>query len=347
RPHKKTLSRQLLLSLLGGLVISVMTVNFAAYLLSFLVGGEMVERSVYAFQLVMLVMIIVLFYRSVNRMILRRLRALSDAMAQVAEGNCDIRVQDGGHDELSHLTDSFNRMAEELKANAFLSRDFARYVSHEFKTPLAVIRNYAEITQSDPDPEETERNMDVIIAEADRLTGLAKDVLELCRLDSTTIIEKKDRFSPASQLRSVILDLQLMWGEKEIELLPELEEFQILSNEALLFRVWQNLIGNAIKFTGRGGRIAVTLRRTEDGFVCDIEDNGAGISEEDKQHIFTPFYAGNRFRNREGSGLGLSLSRKIMDKLGGAITFESAEGVGSTFTVHLPCAIGEGESDEA
>lgn len=323
-PHKRPLSRQLLLSLLGGLVISAMTVNLAAYLLSFLVGGALVERSVYVFQAVMLVMIIVLFYRSVNRMILRRLQALIGAMAQVAEGNCDIRVQDGGHDELSQLTDSFNRMAEELKANAFLSRDFARYVSHEFKTPLAVIRNYAEITQSDPDPEETARNMGVIIAEVDRLTGLSKDVLELCRLDSTTIIEKK-----------------------EIELLPEMEEFQILSNEALLFRVWQNLIGNAIKFTGRGGRIAVCLRREQDGFVCDIEDNGAGISDEDKAHIFTPFYAGNRFRNREGSGLGLSLSRKIMDKLGGAITFESAEGMGSTFTVRLPGVIRESESTEA
>lgn len=324
KEHRKTLSRQLLLSLLGGLVISVMTVNLAAYLLSFLVGEEIIARSVYAFQTVMLVMIIALFYRSVKRMILRRLQTLSEAMAQVAEGNCDIRVQDGGHDELSHLTDSFNRMAEELKANAFLSRNFTRYISHEFKTPLAVIRNYAELTQTSPSPEETAKNMEVIIAEADRLTGLSKDVLELCRLDSTTIVEKKD-----------------------IEMLPELEEFRILSNEALLFRVWQNLIGNAIKFTGRGGRIAVTLRRTEDGLVCDIKDNGAGISEEDRQHIFTPFYAGNRFRNREGSGLGLSLSRTIVDKLGGTITFESEEGVGSTFTVRLPCVIGASDTTGA
>lgn len=324
KEHRKTLSRQLLLSLLGGLVISVMTVNLAAYLLSFLVGEEIITRSVYAFQAVMLVMIIALFYRSVNRMILRRLQALSEAMAQVAEGNCDIRVQDGGHDELSHLTDSFNRMAEELQANAFLSRNFTRYISHEFKTPLAVIRNYAELTQTSPSQEKTEKNMAVIIAEADRLTGLSKDVLELCRLDSTTIVEKKD-----------------------IEMLPELEEFRILSNEALLFRVWQNLIGNAIKFTGRGGRIAGTLRRTEDGLVCDIKDNGAGISEEDRQHIFTPFYAGNRFRNREGSGLGLSLSRTIVDKLGGTITFKSAEGVGSTFAVRLPCVIRAGDTTGA
>lgn len=324
KEHRKTLSRQLLLSLLGGLVISVMTVNLAAYLLSFLVGEEIIARSVYAFQTVMLVMIIALFYRSVNRMILRRLQTLSEAMAQVAEGNCDIRVQDGGHDELSHLTDSFNRMAEELQANAFLSRNFTRYISHEFKTPLAVIRSYAELTQTSPSPEETAKNMEVIIAEADRLTGLSKDVLELCRLDSTTIVEKKD-----------------------IEMLPELEEFRILSNEALLFRVWQNLIGNAIKFTGRGGRIAVTLRRTEDGLVCDIKDNGAGISEEDRQHIFTPFYAGNRFRNREGSGLGLSLSRTLVDKLGGTITFESEEGVGSTFTVRLPCVIGASDTTGA
>ncbi|MGN1020519.1 MAG: ATP-binding protein [Aristaeellaceae bacterium] len=337
RTRKSTLSRQLLLSLLGGLVISAMTVNLAAYLLSFAVGREAVERSMYAFQLILLVMVVALFYRSVSRLVLRRLQALSGAMAQVAEGNYAIALQDGGHDELSRLTDGFNRMAEELKANAFLSREFTRYISHEFKTPLAVIRNYAEITQESPSPEETVRNMDVIIAETDRLTGLSRDVLELCRLDSTTAISRQDRFSPASQLRTLMLDMQLLWGKKEIELIPELEEFEIVSSEALLFRVWQNLLGNAIKFTGQGGRISVSLRRTEDGFVCDIADNGAGISQEDQQHIFTPFYAGNRFRNREGSGLGLSLCKTIVDKLGGSITFESAEGVGSTFTVRIPC----------
>lgn len=161
--------------------------------------------------------------------------------------------------------------------------------------------------------------------------------IELCKLDSTTIIKKKVRFSPASQLRTVFLDFQLLWGEKDIEIIPELEEFEITSNEALLFRVWQNIIGNAIKFTERGGRISVSLAKTNDCLICNISDNGNGISDEEKEHIFTPFYSGNRFRNKDGSGLGLSLSQKIVEKLGGTISFESELGKGSTFTVTVPC----------
>lgn len=331
-----TLSRKLLLSLLGALCISVMAVNFVGFVIALIFGENASEGLMYVSQLAILIVIIILFYRIVDITILRRLQELSNAMAQVSNGNYKITVQVRGNDELSGLTESFNQMAKELRANAFLSKEFARYVSHEYKTPLAVIRNYAELTQDCAESPETVQNMDVIISEADRLTGLSKDILELCRLDSTTIIEKKDRFSPAAQIRSIILDLQLLWGEKNIEMIPELEEFEITSNEALLFRVWQNLIGNAIKFTGQDGQISVCLKNGEDGFTFEVADNGVGISDAEKEHIFTPFYSGNRFRNKEGSGLGLSLSKKIVEKLGGTITFESSVGVGSVFTIKIP-----------
>lgn len=336
KTKRTTLSKKLLLSLLGALCLSVMTVNFVAYALSFFIDDFIIESTVYISQLVILILIIVSFYRIVEKVILRRLEKLSDAMEQVVDGNFDIAVPVKGNDELSVLTENFNRMAKELQANAFLSKEFARYVSHEFKTPLAVIRNYAEITLDGTSHAETAQNMNVIISEADRLTRLSRDVLELCRLDSTTIIEKKDRFSPAAQLRSVILDLQLLWDGKNIEMIPELAEFEVTGNEALLFRVWQNLIGNAIKFTGQDGRISVTLKKGIGSFTCTVADNGIGISDGEKEHIFTPFYSGSRFRNKEGSGLGLSLSKKIVEKLGGTITFESSPGVGSVFTVTIP-----------
>ena len=336
REKRTTLSKKLLLGLLGAIVCSVMAVTLVGFILGMPFGKETMRNALYVSQLIIFALIVLLFYRIVDRLILRRLQALSDAMTQVEEGNFEITVPVTGRDELSRLTESFNRMTGELRANAFLSRDFARYVSHEFKTPLAVIRNYAEITQTEAAHAEVARNMDVVISEADRLTGLSRDLLELCRLDSTTIIEKKDHFSPAAQLRSVLLDLQLLRVEKGIDMDLELEEFCIDGNEALLFRVWQNLIGNAIKFTGENGRISVTLRQDSTGFVCEISDDGVGIREEDKEHIFAPFYSGNRSCNRDGSGLGLSLSKKIVDKLGGTIDFESEIGAGSTFTVRIP-----------
>lgn len=331
-----TLSKRLLLSLLGALAISVMSVNFVVYMIALLFGEEITKNIIYLSQFAMLIIIIMLFYQILDYLVLQRLQQLSDGMTQVADGNYKIEVPVTGCDELSGLTDSFNKMTKELQANAFLSKDFARYVSHEFKTPLAVIRNYAEITQDSTSQAETVQNMDVIMTETDRLTGLSKDILELCKLDSTTIIEKKDLFSPAAQIRSIILDFQLLWGEKNIKIILKLDEFEITANEALLFRVWQNIIGNAVKFTGEDGQISVVLKKGCDNFTCMIEDNGIGISDKDKEHIFTPFYSGNRYRNKEGSGLGLSLSKKIIEKMGGTISFESSEGVGSLFLVNIP-----------
>lgn len=331
------LSRKLLFSFLGAIVAVVMAVTLIGAVLSMFLGEETIQKAMYLSQILMLVLIILVCFRIVDKLIVRRIRELNDAMTEVAKGDFETTVDVRGNDELSQLTESFNTMAQELKMNAFLSKDFARYVSHEFKTPLSVIRNYAEITQDDAEQPEAAENMEIIISEVERLTCLSKDILELCKLDSTTIIEKKERFSPAAQLRTVILDFQLLWGEKELEILPELEEFEITSNEALLLCVWQNIIGNAIKFTERGGRISVSLTKTDDSLVCEIADNGVGISDEEKEHIFIPFYSGNRFRNKDGSGLGLSLSQKIVEKLGGTISFESELGKGTTFTVTVPC----------
>lgn len=337
KKKRTALSWELMLAFLKAIVVIVMAVTLLGSVFDMILGREIMINAVYISQVMILVLVIIAFYHIVNKLIVRRIQELNDAMKKVANGDYEITVDVSGNDELSTLTENFNAMSNELKMNAFLSKDFARYVSHEFKTPLSVIRNYAEITQDDTSQPETAKNMEIIISESDRLAGLSKDILELCRLDSTTIIEKKDCFSPAAQIRSVILDLQLLWGEKEIEIIPELEEFEITNNEALLFRVWQNIIGNAVKFTGRNGQISVLLKKDGGSLVCEISDNGIGISDEDKEHIFTPFYTGRRSHGKEGSGLGLSLSKKIIEKLGGTIEFQSENGRGTTFTLTVPC----------
>ena len=337
KKSRNKLSKKLLFSFLGAIVVIVMAITLLGSILSMFLDREAMIGAMYISQVLILALIIVAFYHIVDRLVVSRIGELNAAMSNVANGNYEIAVPVKGDDELSGLTESFNQMTGELKANAFLSKDFARYVSHEFKTPLCVIRNYAEITQNGSSQQETEKNMEVIISEADRLAGLSRNILELCKLDSTTIIEKKDSFSPAAQIRSVILDLQLLWGEKEIDIVPELEEFEITSNENLLFRVWQNMIGNAVKFTEQGGKISILLKRDGNTLICEIADNGCGISDEDQKHIFTPFYSGDKPHNKEGNGLGLSLSKKIVEKLGGTVAFESEVRKGTVFTVTLPC----------
>ena len=135
---------QLLLALLGAIVCIVMAVTLVGSILTMVLDEQLMMSAMYISQLIILILMTLAFHYIVDSMIVRRISRLNDAMSRVAEGDYEISVPVEGNDELSRLTESFDGMTNELKMNAFLSKDFARYVSHEFKTPLAVIRSYAE-----------------------------------------------------------------------------------------------------------------------------------------------------------------------------------------------------------
>lgn len=293
-------------------------------------------NSVYISGLVMLILTHVVFIVITNKLVVKRIENLNKAVSEVAKGNFDLTVPVQGHDELAELSVNFNKMTAELKANAFLSKDFARYVSHEFKTPLSVIRSYAEAMQLSGKDRDADEYMEIIISETDRLTEMTRSIMELCRLDSTTLIEKKDKFSPAAQVRAVILSTQITWSKKNINIQPDVDEFEITGNENLTFRIWQNLIGNAIKFTEENGNIIVKLKKENSAFLFTVTDDGIGISDEDKGKIYDMFFTGDKSHNKEGSGLGLPLTKNIVEKLGGEIAFVSERGKGTAFTVKLP-----------
>lgn len=334
--QKNKLSKKLILAFAGALVIIVMAITLVGSIVLMPFDENIRIKSLYVSQLSIVVLAIIAFCYIIEKMIVRRIRKLNDAMKEVAKGNYEITVPVEEHDELSGLTDSFNKMTAELKSNAFLSRDFTRYVSHEFKTPLSVIRSHAEAAQYAETKEEADDYMEIVIAETDRLAGISKNIMELCRLDSTTIIAKDDNFYPASQIRTILLSTQFAWGTKNITIEPELEEFEIKSNESLLFRVWENLIGNAVKFTEENGKILITLQKQNDLLFFSITDDGIGIADEDKDKVFNPFFTGDKSHNKEGSGLGLPLTKNIVEKLGGKISFSSEQNKGTIFIVELP-----------
>jgi signal transduction histidine kinase len=280
--------------------------------------------------------IIALFSLVVNKTIIARIRKLKDMAGKVATGDFDAELTIKGYDELSELADSFNKMASELRANEYLSKEFARNVSHEFKTPLSIIHGYAELLEGSATDNDGREKLKIIIQETERLSGISKSLLELSALDSTTIIKQEDTFSPAVQIKTVLQTSQMLWQAKNIDLDLDLNDFSIKSNETLLYRVWHNLISNAIKFTGSGGTIKISLAKTGKGFIFEIADNGIGISDADKGKIFSQFFVGDKSRNSEGSGLGLALARKIVEKMGGSMRFESKQGHGTKFTAELP-----------
>lgn len=275
-------------------------------------------------------------YKVVYKNVINRIEKLNNSMKNVAKGNYDILIEDDHNDELSELTDSFNKMIKELKANVLLSKNFTRYVSHEFKTPLCVIRNYAELSEDCNDVNQLNNNMEIIINEVNDLNSLSKNILTLCKLDSTTLMPKEDKINVATQIREILCVFQSLWEEKELKFDLDLEEFEITSNEEFLNIVWKNLITNAIKFSNEKGKITINLFKKENQLIFKIKDEGLGIKEEDQKMIFSPFYMGDKSRNKEGSGLGLTLVKNIVEKLDGTINFESKENEWTIFNLKLP-----------
>ncbi len=264
---------------------------------------------------------------------------IGQAARKVAGGDFTVRIRpkrkDGKKDELEVFIDDFNRMVEELATIETLKGDFIANISHEIKTPLAIIQSYAAMLGKEEIPRnEKEDYIRTILEASKKLSELVSNVLRLNKLESQEII-RIGSFSLAEQLRLCILSLDEKFDEKEINLEIDIEEVLIDSDASLLEIVWNNLLTNAIKFTDPGGSIRVLLKQEKDMAVVTIADSGCGMDENTSKRIFDRFYQGDTSHSKEGNGLGLSLVRRVLDLVEGHITVISEKEKGSTFTVRL------------
>lgn len=274
----------------------------------------------------------------ISRRALKPLYQLTAATREIAKGNFDVRVATPEiRSELSELIDSFNEMAQELGGIEMFRKDFINNFSHEFKTPIVSIRGFArQLQQDNLTPEQRREYSGIIISEAERLTNMANNTLQLTRFENLEIIPEKAVFSLDEQLRGCILLLEKQWEAKEIEFHIDLDPLVFYGNEEMLAQVWLNLLGNAIKFSHAGGVISVFARAEDNAVAVTIADNGCGMDAETIRHIYEKFYQGDSAHASEGNGLGLSLAKRIVDLSHGTITVESAPDEGAVFTVRLP-----------
>ena len=334
----KSLSVKLTLVLFG-IAALVAGVTFAI-LRAFEVRVNEMMFVVYTVVPIALLAIALLLAYVIHKMLIKRIRKLNDAAKQVASGSLDTRLEVKGSDELAQLAETFNNMTAELKANEYLSKEFVRNVSHEFKTPISSVKAYAELVESEaakpkPRTKALKEYSGIIIEQCDRLAQLTRSILQLSLLDNTTIIKKDDGVCPAGQIRSILRLTQTSWENKNLKLDLQLEDFTIKSNSQLAYQVWQNLISNAIKFSEQNGTITIVLQKNGDGLCFSIRDTGIGINDGDKEKIFEQFFTADKSRNTEGSGLGLPIVKKILDKLGGTVECKSEAGKGTVFTVKI------------
>ena len=269
------------------------------------------------------------------------MRRLSRAMRAVAQGDFTVSVQPvhkrSKFDYMDLMFEDFNAMVQELGSIETMKDDFIANVSHEIKTPLAVIRSYAGALQRENLSEQERREYARTIASAsDSLSVLISNILKLNKLENQEIIPKACVYDLTRQLSDCALSHEEQWEKKRIDFDAQLEErVMILADESMLEIVFNNLIANAIKFTEPGGRIVLRQEKEGKDVVVTLSDTGCGMSEETVKHIFDKFYQGDTSHSGDGNGLGLALVKRVLDISGGSISVKSAPGEGSEFTVRL------------
>ncbi|WMM26258.1 HAMP domain-containing sensor histidine kinase [Tissierella sp. MB52-C2] len=270
----------------------------------------------------------------VGRLMVIPIKKLIKATEKVAQGDFDARLENKRVDEMGMLISSFNTMAEELKSIEIFRNNFISDISHEFRTPLTSIEGYTKLL-IDCNEEERREYADIIIEETKRLSILTTNILTLNKIDNQNIPTLMEDFTLDEQIRKSILLLEKKWIDKDIELEIDLEKILYRGNSSLMYQVWINLIDNAIKFSPKGRKIEIKLYEEYGNTIFSIKDNGVGISKEDQKKMFEKFYKGDKSRNTDGNGLGLSIVKRIVEIHNGKMLVESSIGVGTNIIVKL------------
>lgn len=274
----------------------------------------------------------------IGRDLLVPIRRLGEAMNKVAAGDFDVRLDEkSSYREVENINANFNLMASELGATEVLQTDFISNVSHEFKTPISAIEGYATLLQgcTDSSGEESEY-IKKILYNTKRLSALVGNILLLSKVDNQVIQSKRSYYRLDEQVRRSIISLEPVWEPKELDISAELESIEYYGNEELLMQVFDNLIGNAVKFSPKGGSVTVGLFERNDRVIFTVLDRGPGIPEEAIKHIFDRFYQADSSHKEEGNGLGLAIVSGILELVGGSVRAQNREGGGAAFTVELP-----------
>lgn len=271
----------------------------------------------------------------------RPVKRIVQAAERIIDGDFSVRLKrinsTGALDGFDEITDCFNKMAEELSGMETLRKDFISNVSHELKTPLAVIGNYATLL-SDPTVSQKERveYSRAISAATRRLSDLVTNILRLNKLENQQIYPKAERYDLGEQLCECLLSFESLWEEKNIEIDTDIEDGVFVRTDAeMMTLVWNNLFSNAIKFTPNGGKVSLKLSTDENCATVSVSDTGCGISPEIGEKIFDKFYQGDTSHSTSGNGLGLALVKKVIDVTSGEISVESQPNKGSVFTVRI------------
>ncbi len=269
-----------------------------------------------------------------------KLRDMGNITRKIAGGDFKARIEISSNDELGELSETINHMASELETAETMKNDFISSVSHELRTPLTAIRGWGETAKMSlgTDEDLVSRGLDVVLSEADRLSGLVEDLLDFSRMQSGRMIVNNVQPIDVSHLLLSVSDMYTELAIKqgiELSYTPPVQSSIVLADPDRLKQVFINVIDNAVKYTEKGGLVLVAQSQEEEGCVrIVVKDTGVGIPAEDIDRVKEKFFKSNK--TIRGSGIGLAVADEIIKQHHGLLFIESTEGVGTTVTIVLP-----------
>ena len=285
--------------------------------------------------------------KQIQRVYEEPMHRFAEAAKQVASGDFSVYIPplhtSDKLDYMDIMLEDFNKMVEDLGSIETLKTDFFSNVSHEIKTPLAVIQNNAELMRMEPLTEKQKNYADTIYQSARRLSDLISNILKLNKLEKQTIPPTAEAYDVCAQLAECALQFEDAWEQKALDFDADMEDrAEIAADPSLMELVWNNLFSNAVKFTEPGGNIILREVSDDANVYVSVCDTGCGMNEETKKHIFEKFYQGDTSHATAGNGLGLALAYRVLQLNNFQILVDSMPGEGSVFTVIMPRA-GKGE----
>lgn len=269
----------------------------------------------------------------------RRLERLGAAAAAIAGGDFSARAPEDGGGDVARLGSAFNEMAGRLEAGRLRERDFLMSVGHDLRTPLTTMRGYAEALDADEvDPGDVARIGGVLRTQTDRLSRLIEDLMVLARLEAREFSWRPEPVELAAHVAEIAEAYQGRAHEIRVKLAAEIDEVGFVSIDPdRVSQITNNLIDNALRYTPEGGTVTVGLSGDVSSVSLSVSDTGPGIDLADIDHVFERLYVAQRYRpvRPEGSGLGLSIVKELVDAINGQVDVDSAPGGGTVVTVRL------------
>lgn len=269
----------------------------------------------------------------------RPVRKIQEGIDRIIGGDFKTELQylyrEDSSNEFDQIIKGLNKMAKELGSVETLRTDFISNVSHEMKTPLAVIQSYGTLLQTPAlSNEKRVEYAKGINNQTRRMSSLITNILKLNKLENQQIYPNVQKYDLGEQLCECMISFENDWEKKDIEVDADIAgDVMINADPEMMSLVWNNLLSNAIKFTEKGGKVGLYLSTDKNHAIVRVTDTGCGMSAETGKNIFHKFYQGDTSHATQGNGLGLALVKRVIDISGATISVSSKVGEGSAFTV--------------